>query len=161
MKFDQALALMKQGTPMKLPSWGGYWIWDSSQETIMMHCREEQSDNGKSVLDIRETQRVEYTLKNILSEDWIIATADNTDILGGHATFGFEVALKYLKRGIKIANKSLFGSDRYVYIDPNFCDTMFVGGDGVYKYQILLSNEMIISNQWEFYKEPEEIQNEK
>lgn len=161
MKFDQALALMKQGTPMKLPSWGGYWMWDSDKETIMMHCRAEQSDNGKSILDIRETQRVEYTLENILSEDWIIATVDNTEILGGHVTFGFEIAFKYLKRGLKLVNKPLFGEDRYVYIDPRMGNSIFVGGDDGCKYEILLTNNMYMSNQWEFYKESEEIQNEK
>lgn len=161
MKFDQALALMKQGTPMKLPSWGGYWMWDSDKETIMIYCRAEQSDNGKSILDIRETQRVEYTLKNILSEDWIIATVDNTEILGGHVTFGFEIAFKYLKRGLKLVNKPLFGIDRYVYIDPRMGNSIFVGGDDGCKYEILLTNNMYMSNQWEFYKEPEENQNEK
>lgn len=28
-------------------------------------------------LDIRETVRVEYTLRNLLSDEWITATADN------------------------------------------------------------------------------------
>ena len=39
MKFAEALKHMKKGIPMKLPSWGGYWYWDSEKETIMMKCR--------------------------------------------------------------------------------------------------------------------------
>ena len=45
MKFLEALQNMKNGIPMKLPSWGGYWCWDAEKETIMMHCREKDSDN--------------------------------------------------------------------------------------------------------------------
>ena len=60
MKFAEALKNMKKGIPMKLPSWGGYWYWDPDKETIMMRCREVDSDTGKDLLDIRETLRVEY-----------------------------------------------------------------------------------------------------
>ena len=28
MTFKEALEAMKQGVPVKLPSWGGYWWWD-------------------------------------------------------------------------------------------------------------------------------------
>ena len=31
MKFSEALKNMKRGIPMKLPSWGGYWYWDSEK----------------------------------------------------------------------------------------------------------------------------------
>ena len=65
MKFKQALEEMKKGIPMKLPSWGGYWCWDDEKQTIIMYTKDNQR------LDIRETQRVEYTLQNILSEEWI------------------------------------------------------------------------------------------
>lgn len=29
MNFKEAFKLMKQGYPVKLPSWGGYWYWES------------------------------------------------------------------------------------------------------------------------------------
>lgn len=83
MKFDKALKLMKDGEKVKLPAWSGYWCWDGEKQTIMMHCREKDSDTGKEVLDIRETRRVEYTLRNVLSEAWILADETNTPILGG------------------------------------------------------------------------------
>ena len=90
MKFLEALNNMKKGIPMKLPSWGGYWCWDPEKETVVMYTKDNQR------LDIRETQRVEYTLQNVLSEDWIPANGENTPILGGVATFGFGDALKYI-----------------------------------------------------------------
>ena len=159
MKFKQALTLMKQGTPMKLPSWGGYWIWDDDAQTIMMHCRPETSDNGKSVLDIRSTQRVEYTLENILSEDWMEATPENTEILGGYNTFEFEHALKYLKRGLKLTNEYIIGKYSYVYMDPNnFNRLMVVDQDGQ-RYEPIIDVNWYTSKRWEFYKEPEENQN--
>ena len=117
MKFCEALYLMKEeGIPVKLPSWGGYWCWDEEKQTIMMHCRPQDSDTQGEVLDIRETQRVEYTLKNILSDEWVIATKENTPILGGVATFNFGEALKYLKRGFKVARKSWNGKGQYVFL---------------------------------------------
>lgn len=120
MKFSEALKLMKQGTPMKLPSWGGYWCWDDEKQTIMMHCRAKDADKGRGpVLDIRETQRVEYTLENVLSEDWQVATEENCPVLGGEAMFPFGDAIKYLKRGLKVARKGWNGKGQYImYIDP-------------------------------------------
>lgn len=113
MRFKEALSLMKLGCKMKLPSWGGYWCWDSEKETIMMHTKEGE------VLDIRETQRVEYTITNILSDDWISASEENTPILGGESSFDFGEALKYLKRGFKVARKNWNAKDQFiVFIDP-------------------------------------------
>ena len=40
MKFKDALVFMKKGGLVKLPSWGGYWYWDSEKETIMMRTKE-------------------------------------------------------------------------------------------------------------------------
>lgn len=119
MKFLEALQNMKKGIPMKLPSWGGYWSWDKEKQTIMMHCREKDYDTGKSLLDIRETQRVEYTLSNVCSDEWIPATEENTTILGGIPTFGFGDAVKYLKRGMKVKRKGWNAENQYIfYIDP-------------------------------------------
>ena len=115
MKFEEVLKAMKAGKKAKLPSWGGYWCWDSDKQTIMIHCRQEDVDNGqKSPLDIRETQRVEYTLANIISDDWVIADESNTPLLGGVATFGFGEAIKYLKRGLKVARKGWNGKGIYL-----------------------------------------------
>lgn len=85
MTFKQAFEQMEHGEMVKLPSWAGYWYWDDDKQTIMTKCKESQSDNGKDLLDIRETQRVEYTLMNILSDEWVIANEENCPLLGGVA----------------------------------------------------------------------------
>ena len=142
MKFDEALKMMKNGTPMKLPSWGGYWYWDSEKKTVMMKCRKVDSDTGKDLLDIRETQRVEYTLMNVASDEWIPATEKNTTVLGGTPTFGFGEAIKYLKRGLQVKRQGWNGKEQYIelaqnisYVDPDGaivnCDHQAIGNKAI------------------------------
>lgn len=115
MNFKQALEEMKKGNKVKLPSWGGYWCWDDTKQTIMMHCRPTDTDEGQgSILDIRETQRVEYTLSNVLSDEWVIADNKNCTLLGGTPTFGFSEAIKYLKRGLKVCRQGWNGKGMYL-----------------------------------------------
>lgn len=110
MKFKQAFRLMEQGAKVKLPSWGGYWYWDADKKSIIMHTKDGEE------LDIRETQRVEYTLANILSDTWQIADKKNCPELGGEATFSFGEAIKYLKRGMKVARKGWNGKKQYIQL---------------------------------------------
>lgn len=117
MPFSEAFKAMKAGVKVKLPSWGGYWFWDAEKETIMMQCRPKDSDKGQGdLLDIRETQRVEYTLSNILSDEWLIADETNCPVLGGEATFGFGDAIKYVKRGLKVKRKGWNGKNQYIQL---------------------------------------------
>ena len=110
MTFKEALEAMKQGVPVKLPSWGGYWWWDEESQTILMYTKD------GDCLDIRETQRVEYTIQNILSDEWIVANGQNCPILGGKATFSFGDAIKYLKRGLKVLRKGWNGKGMYLFL---------------------------------------------
>lgn len=110
MKFKEAFEEMKSGIPVKLPSWAGYWWWDEESQTILMYTK----DGG--CLDIRETQNVEYTLKNIFSDEWVYADSLNCPILGGEATFSFGEAIKYLKRGLKVARKGWNGKGMYLFL---------------------------------------------
>ena len=110
MKFEKVFEQMKHGAKAKLPSWSGFWCWDPQKETIMMHTKD-----GK-VLDIRETEVVEYTTMNILSDEWIIADENNCPELGGEATFNFGEAIKYLKRGMKVARKGWNGKRMYLFL---------------------------------------------
>ena len=110
MTFTEAFKIMKSGLAVKLPSWAGYWWWDEEARTILMYTK----DGG--CLDIRETQRVEYTLQNILSDEWIYADGRNCPILGGEATFSFGEAIKYLKRGMKVARKGWNGKKQYIQL---------------------------------------------
>ena len=115
MKFDEALKKMKEGEKVKLPSWGGYWYWDAEKETVMIQCRPQDGDDGE-LLDIRETQRVEYTLANVLSDEWIVADSENCPVLGGEATFSFGEAIKYMKRGMRVARKGWNGKKQYIQL---------------------------------------------
>lgn len=111
MTFKEAFRLMQHGTPMKLPSWGGYWYWDGA--TIMMHTKDGED------IDIRKTTRMPYTIENIISDDWVVATPDNCDILGGTAVFTFGDAVKYLKRGLKVARQGWNGKGMYLFYSPS------------------------------------------
>lgn len=113
MKFMDALKEMKNGKKVKLPSWGGYWYWDKEKETVMIHTK----DN--LLLDIRETQVVEYTLTNVCRDEWIIADEENTPVLGGVATFNFGEAIKYVKRGMKVKRKGWNGKSQYIELATN------------------------------------------
>lgn len=120
MNFKQAFEIMKNGAKVKLPSWRGYWCWNTEKETIEMHCRPQDADQNKGpVLDIRETQRVEYTINNILSDEWMIADETNCPILGGEATFSFGKAIEYLKRGLKVKRKGWNGKTQHIELARN------------------------------------------
>ena len=115
MKFTEALREMKEGKKVKLPSWGGYWYWDKEKQTVMIQCRPQDSDQGE-LLDIRETQRVEYTLSNVASDEWIIADEMNCPVLGGEVIFSFGDAIKYVKRGLKLKRKGWNGKKQYIQL---------------------------------------------
>lgn len=108
---------MKQGYPVKLPSWGGYWSWEN--KTIMMHTKD------GDVIDIRDTDRTEYTFNNIASDEFVIATKENTPLLGGEATFNFGTAIHYLKRGLKVARKGWNGKGMYLFLSPRIGCQMY------------------------------------
>lgn len=120
MTFAEAYLAMKEGHKVKLPSWGGYWCWDSEKETIVMHCRPKDADEGQGdVLDIRETQRVDYTIQNMLSDEWMIADEGNCPVLGGTATFDFGTAIRYLKRGQKVKRLGWNGKNQHIELAKN------------------------------------------
>lgn len=115
MNFTEAFKAMKKGSKAKLPGWGGYWYWDEEKQTVMIQCRPQDADNGK-ILDIRETERVEYTLMNMQRDDWMIADETNCPVLGGEATFSFGEAIKYLKRGMKVTRKVWKRGKQYIQL---------------------------------------------
>lgn len=110
MKFSEAFECMKQGVKVKLPSWGGFWFWDPEKKTIIMHTKDGEE------MDIRETQVVDYTFSNVACDDWVIADNQNCPELGGEATFSFGEAIKYLKRGHKVARKGWNGKKQYIQL---------------------------------------------
>ena len=116
MRFETALDAMKAGAKVKRPSWAGYWSWDEKKETIRMHCRPEESDTGEPVLDIRDTQRVEYTLRNVLADDWMYADETNCPVLGGNQKrLSFGEAIKMAKLyGKRIRRRGWNGKNQFV-----------------------------------------------
>lgn len=113
MKFTDALKTMKEGNKVKLPSWGGYWYWNPEKETVIIHTKDGVE------MDIRETQMLEYTLSSICSDEWLIADETNCPELGGVATFSFGEAIKYMKRGFKVARKGWNGKSQYIELASN------------------------------------------
>lgn len=113
MIWNEAFKLMKKGYKVKLPSWGGFWYWDSKKNTIMMYCKDDM------ILDIRDTEVVDYTFTNIASDEWVLANKENTPVLGGCATFNFGEALKYIKRGLKVCRKGWNGKKQYIELATN------------------------------------------
>ena len=122
-------------------------------------------------MDSRETQRVGYTLENILSDEWIIADEENCPQLGGEATFSFGEAIKYLKRGFKVARKGWNGKKQYIELATNIsymnasnevvnCEhdaignmaIAFVGTSGV-QMGWLASLADMLANDWVFVNE--------
>ena len=110
MRFDEAFKAMKQGSKVKLPSWGGYWFWSKEKQTIIIHTKDGEE------LDIRETQIPDYTFGNICSDEWVLADGENCPELGGEATFSFGEAVKYLKRGMKVTRKGWNGKEQYIQL---------------------------------------------
>lgn len=106
MNFGQAFELMKQGVKVKLPNWAGYWAWENG--TIMMHCKDGE------VIDLRDTDRPEYTFANMASDEFMVTDEKNTPILGGSATFSFGEAIKFVKRGMKVRRKGWNGKTQYI-----------------------------------------------
>lgn len=151
MTFKQAFEQMKSNNKrIKLPSWAGYWYWDEDKKTIMMQCKETQSDTDKDLLDIRETQRVEYTLMNILSNEWVIANEENCPLLGGVATFDFSNALRYMKRGIKVKRKNN-NKDVFIYLDENNKFKITMESDfGIINVPMFFTLEDIEATDWMF-----------
>ncbi len=169
MNFKEAFKAMKNGVKIKLPGWGGYWYWDPEKETVMIQCRKQDADSG-DLLDIRETQRVEYTLMNMQSEEWEIADENNCPVLGGTATFSFADAIRYLKRGLKVARQGWNGKQQYIQLATSIsykfasgevvnCDheaignkaIAFVGTSGV-QMGWLASQADMLADDWVFAK---------
>lgn len=105
MIFKEAYEALKQGAVIKLPEWAGYWKWENN--SIKMHCKD-----GR-ILDIRESEDIDYTLKNIMRDDWeIVGEVDVKDLNIQTLTFG--EAIRNLKTGKKVARKGWNGKGIYL-----------------------------------------------
>ena len=110
MVFKEAYEALKQGAMIKLPEWAGYWKWEDN--SIKMHCKD-----GK-ILDIRETEDIDYTLKFTMRDEWeIVGEADVKDL--NIQTFSFGEAIRRLKTGQKVARKGWNGKSQYIELASN------------------------------------------
>lgn len=99
MIFREALEALKAGKRVKLPSWAGYW--EKEGDTVRMHCKD------GTVLDIRETNDVFYTLAFIASDEWEVVEGCDIDL--NIQTFRFGEALQLLKQGRRVSRKGWNG----------------------------------------------------
>jgi hypothetical protein len=80
MPFKEAFELLKKGHKIKLHTWAGYWSWEKDMHdnfTIKMYCKD------GSIVDIRSTENVDYTISNLLNDNWLIADTINCPLLRG------------------------------------------------------------------------------
>ena len=73
LNFQEAFKLMRQeDLPVKRKCWNGYWKWDGDMILIFT------ADNR--IVNIRETRFLANTIKEILADDWEIATEENCSV---------------------------------------------------------------------------------
>ena len=75
MSFAQLFPYFAVGVPIKRKPWGGYWKYDVVEDVVYMFTKEGE------ILSLLETKDVLFTLSNIISDDWQIATDDNSSIV--------------------------------------------------------------------------------
>lgn len=110
MIFKEAYEALKQGATIKLPEWAGYWKWED--DSIKMHCKD-----GR-ILDIRETEDVDYTLMFIMCDDWEVVSGEVKDL--DIQTFTFGEAIRRMKRGQKVARKGWNGKGMFVVYQKGY-----------------------------------------
>ena len=110
MIFKEAYEALKQGATIKVPEWAGFWKWED--DSIKMHCKDSK------ILDIRETEDVDYTLKFIMRDDWEVVSGDVKEL--DIQTFTFGEAIRRMKRGQKIARKGWNGKGMFVVYQKGY-----------------------------------------
>jgi len=71
MTFKQMFPYFVAGVSIKRKPWGGYWKYDLENDNVVMYTKE------GNVISLTDTTDILYTLSNILSDDWEIATNEN------------------------------------------------------------------------------------
>lgn len=105
MNFKKAYEALKQGARIALPEWAGFWKWENN--TIKMYCKD-----GR-VLDIRDSENVDYTIIFTFRDDWEIVGEDSVRDLNIQ-TFTFGEAIRRLKAGQKVARRGWNGKSQYI-----------------------------------------------
>lgn len=74
MTFQQLFPYFAAGVPIKRKKWLGYWKYHEETKTINIFTKE------GLVIPIFESKDVLFTVSNVMSEDWEIATNENCSI---------------------------------------------------------------------------------
>lgn len=109
MKFEAALQALVRGFKIKRKNWTGFWQLEDGE--VMLHCKD------GTIMDIRETQDIVFTLSNIAAEDWEVLDADYT--FNPTDTVSFSEALRLLKNGKKVARKGWNGKGMFLLHVPS------------------------------------------
>lgn len=64
MNFASAIFAMERGHKVRRHHWSGYWALENGE--LIIHCRD-----GR-VLNLRESEDMVYTLRNMSCDDWEI-----------------------------------------------------------------------------------------
>ena len=88
----------------------------------MIQCRPQDSDKGE--LEHRNFRELNTLLENVASDEWMLADESNCPVLGGESTFPFSDAIKYLKRGMKVARKGWNGKKQYIQLATGISYTL-------------------------------------
>lgn len=74
MTFNQLFPYFAVGVPIKRKPWLGYWQFDQPTKAIIMYTKE------GDIIPLIETNDILYTISNIVSDDWEIATNEKCSI---------------------------------------------------------------------------------
>ena len=111
MNFKEAYEALKQGARITLPEWAGFWKWENG--TIKMYCKD-----GR-VLDIRDSENVDYTITFTFRDDWEIVGEDSVRDLNIQ-TFTFGEAVRRLKTGQKVARHGWNGKGMFIVYQKGY-----------------------------------------
>ena len=112
--------ILMQTYTIALPVVLGYIVW------LLQNQKKSRDANSRGTMLLLRVQLIEYHSKytkrgNIPSyayENFNEMYSAYHD-LGGEATFGFDEAIKYLKRGMKVKRKGWNGKDQYIELATN------------------------------------------
>ena len=74
MTFNQLFPYFAVGVPIKRKPWLGYWRYATDTNSITMYTKE------GLIIPLVETNDILYTISNIVTDDWEIATNENCTI---------------------------------------------------------------------------------
>lgn len=74
MKFTELMHTLISQTPIKRAPWGGYWKYDPRTDDILMYTKD-----GR-IVPVKNSENLLFTIANLFTNDWEIATNDNCDI---------------------------------------------------------------------------------